>query len=383
MFKNNSESIDRIVAACVSSQTAVCFVLAVEYNIIPRVELAPLNVNQCKSSEQPLGEANRMADDDYYKVLGVSKNASESEIQKSYRKLARKYHPDLHAEADEKEKERAKQQFQKVQQAYDVLSDPEKRGKYDQLGPGFEQMGSGNPFGGGGSPYGGGAGPGGIDINQIFGGAGGGGGFEDILRQMGGGGMGGGPHGGGGRRGPTKGRDVEQEITVPFATAILGGQHQISLQQGKGKVEKIDIKIPVGIEPKKKIRLRGQGQLGGDGGPRGDLLVIVKVAPHPNYSRNGLNLHVTVPISVLEAAEGAKIDLPTPHGTITVTVPAGCSSGKSLRLKGMGVKGKDRSGDLIANLQIVLPEEISKEDVELLKQLDEGWNDSTREELAW
>lgn len=112
-------------------------------------------------------------------------------------------------------------------------------------------------------------------------------------------------------------------------------------------------------------------------------MVVVKVAPHPNYFRKGLNLHVTVPISVLEAAEGAKIDLPTPHGTITVTVPAGCSSGKSLRLKGMGIKAKERSGDLIANLQIVLPDEVSPEDVDLLKQLDERWNDSVREELAW
>lgn len=319
-----------------------------------------------------------MADDDYYKVLGVSKNASESEIQKAYRKLARKYHPDLHADAEQRERDRAKQQFQKVQQAYDVLSDPKKRGMYDQMGPGFEQMG-GSPFGGGGSPFGGG--PGGIDISQIFGG-GGGGGFEDILRQMGGGGMGGGPMGGG-QRTPPKGRDVEQEITVPFATAILGGQHQISLQRRNGRVEKIDIKIPAGIEANKKIRLRGQGQSSGNGGPRGDLMVVVKVAPHPNYFRKGLNLHVTVPISVLEAAEGAKIDLPTPHGTITVTVPAGCSSGKSLRLKGMGIKAKERSGDLIANLQIVLPDEVSPEDVDLLKQLGERWNDSVREELAW
>ena len=320
-----------------------------------------------------------MADDDYYKVLGVSKNASESEIQKAYRKLARKYHPDLHADAEQRERDRAKQQFQKVQQAYDVLSDPKKRGMYDQMGPGFEQMG-GSPFGGGGSPFGGG--PGGIDISQIFGGGGGGGGFEDILRQMGGGGMGGGPMGGG-QRTPPKGRDVEQEITVPFATAILGGQHQISLQRRNGRVEKIDIKIPAGIEANKKIRLRGQGQSSGNGGPRGDLMVVVKVAPHPNYFRKGLNLHVTVPISVLEAAEGAKIDLPTPHGTITVTVPAGCSSGKSLRLKGMGIKAKERSGDLIANLQIVLLDEVSPEDVDLLKQLDERWNDSVREELAW
>jgi DnaJ-class molecular chaperone len=321
-----------------------------------------------------------MADEDYYKVLGVSKSASADEIQKAYRKLARKYHPDLHADEEEKVRERAKQQFQKVQQAYDVLSDPKKRGMYDQMGPGFEQMG-GNPFGGGGggSPFGG---AGGIDLSQIFGGGGGGGGgFEDILRQMGGGGAG--PMGGRGPAPPQKGSNVEQEITVPFAVSVLGGNHQVSLRNS-GKVDKIDVKIPAGIESGKKIRLRGQGQSGGGNGPRGDLMITVKVAPHPNYTRKGLNLHVTVPITLVEAAEGAKIDLPTPHGTVAVTVPPGSSSGKSLRLKGMGIKSKDRSGDLIAVLQINLPEDVSDEDLKVLKQLDERWSDSeTRAELTW
>jgi len=321
-----------------------------------------------------------MAEEDYYKLLGVSKSASADEIQKAYRKLARKFHPDLHADDDEKEQERAKQQFQKVQRAYDVLSDPKKRQMYDRMGPGFEQMGGGNPFGGGGNPFGGGD----IDLSQIFGGAGGGGGFEDIFRQMGGMG-GGGPMGGGrGRRpGPSKGQDAEQEITVPFATAVLGGQHQVSMQRN-GKVDRIDVKIPAGIETNKKIRLRGQGNPGAGGGPRGDLMIKIKVAQHPNYSRKGLNLHVSVPITLLEAIEGAKIDIPTPHGTVAITVPPGTSSGKSLRLKGMGIKSKNRPGDLIATLQIAIPEEISAPDMEKLKQLDESWSpESLRSELAW
>jgi curved DNA-binding protein len=325
-----------------------------------------------------------MADEDYYKVLGVGKNASPEEIQKAYRKLARKYHPDLHADDEEKARDRAKQQFQKVQQAYDVLSDEKKRNMYDQLGPNFEQMGGGNPFGAGGNPFGGADG---IDLSQIFGGGGGGGGrgFEDILRQMGGGGpMGGGPRGGG--RGPqvapSRGSDIEQEITVPFATAVLGGQHQVSLQRRSGKVDKIDVKIPAGIESGKKIRLRGLGQSAG--GPPGDLLITVKVAPHPNYSRNGLNLHVTVPISLIEAAEGATIDLPTPHGTVSLKVPPGSSSGKSLRLKGMGIKGKDKSGDLISVLQIMVPGQVSPDDLEVLRRLDDSWdNSATREKLTW
>ena len=323
-----------------------------------------------------------MVEEDYYEVLGVSKTASADEIQKAYRKLARKYHPDLHADAEEKERERVKQRFQKVQQAYDVLSDEQKRQMYDQMGPGFEQM-AGSPFGrgqAGGSPFGGGE-P--IDISQLFGGGGGGGGFEEIFRQMGGAGGG---HPGGGRRppGPTRGGDIDQEITVPFATAVLGGTHQVSFQRRSGKVETIDVKIPAGIESGKKIRLRGQGQNGIDGGPRGDLLITVKVAPHPIYTRKGMNLQVTVPITVVEAAAGAKIDLPTPHGTVSLTVPPGTSSGKSLRLKGMGVKGANRSGDLMATLQIVVPEKVTSEDLEVLKQLKDGWIDPVlRSELAW
>jgi len=325
-----------------------------------------------------------MADDDYYKILGVSKSASADEIQKAYRKLARKYHPDLHADEEDKVREQAKQKFQKVQQAYDVLSDSKKRQMYDQLGPNFEQMGGANPFGGrgGGSPFG--AAGEGIDISQLFGG-GGGGGFEDILRQMGGGA---GPMGGRGQRGrpqpPAKGSDVEQEITVPFATAVLGGQHQVSLQRRSGKVDKIDVKIPAGIESGKKIRLRGQGNESPSGGTAGDLLITVKIAQHPLYSRKGMNLSLSVPITLLEAVEGAKIDIPTPHGTVTIKVPAGTSSGKALRLKGMGIKGKDRSGDLIATLQIAVPHEFTDADIELLKQLDDSWSDaSLRSELTW
>lgn len=322
------------------------------------------------------GEHDPMADEDYYKVLGVAKNASADKIQKAYRKLARKYHPDLHADQEEKVRERAKQQFQKVQQAYDVLSDAKKRQMYDQLGPNFEQMGGGNPFGGGSNPFGGGAG--GIDLSQVFGG--GGGGFEDILRQMGGAGQMG--PGRGRQAAPSKGRDVEQEITVPFATAVLGGQHQVSLQRNNGKVDKIDVKIPAGIDSGKKIRLRGQGQSAG--GPPGDLMITVNVAPHPNYTRKGLNLHVTVPITLMEAAEGAAIDLPTPHGTVSLKVPAGTSSGKSLRLKGMGIKGISSSGDLIAVIQIMVPDEVLPDDLEVLKGLDDRWgNSATRSDLTW
>ncbi|MEL7496005.1 MAG: DnaJ C-terminal domain-containing protein [Planctomycetota bacterium] len=312
--------------------------------------------------------------EDYYQTLGVPKNASADEIQKAYRKQARKYHPDLHADKDEQERKQATQKFQQIQQAYDVLSDPEKRKLYDQFGPQFEQMaaGGGNPFGGGGSPFGGGGAQ--FDFSQLFGGGGGGGGFEDLFRQMGG-------QSGQPRPSPAKGEDLEQQITVPFAIAVLGGKHQVSFKRN-GKVERIDVKIPAGIESGKKIRLRGQGQQSSGGA--GDLLIKVDVAGHPNYARKGLNLLVEVPISILEAAEGAKIDIPTPHGTVAITVPAGTSSGKTLRLKGMGIKAKDRAGDLLATLKIQLPDSINDADLELLKQLSGSWQQANaREELVW
>jgi DnaJ-class molecular chaperone len=321
--------------------------------------------------------------DDYYNVLNVSRTASQEEIQKSYRRLARKFHPDLHADEEEKEKQAAKQKFQKIQQAYDVLSDPEKRQMYDQLGPEFDRMGGKSPFGGAAPEF---------DFSQIFGGQGGrAGGFEDLLRQFGMGASGAGPMGGGPRGGPfqrppgpAKGLDVEQQITVPFSTAVLGGEYRVTLERRSGKVETIDVKIPAGIESGKKIRLRGQGDPGFDGGPRGDLLIQVKISPHPTYSRKGLNLLVTLPVTVGEAVRGAKIDLPTPHGTITVTVPPGSSSGKSLRLKGMGIKGKELKGDLIATLQIVLPKNLSAKDIQLIEKLDACWNGaSPRTELKW
>ena len=332
----------------------------------------------------------RMADD-YYQVLGLSRSATAEEIHKAHKKLARKHHPDLHEDAEPREKKRAKEQFQKVQQAYDVLSDPEKRKMYDQLGPDFERMGGGgNPFqGGGGNPFGGAGGGGGadLDFSQLFGG----GGMEDILRQMGGAGgaggrAGGNPFGGGRPPGPPpQPQAVEQEITIPFSVAAQGGQHQVSFQRRNGKVDNITVKIPQGIESGKKIRLRGQGQSAAPGGPRGDLLIVVKVASHPSFTRSGLNLSVTVPISVTEAINGAKIDLPTPHGTVALSVPPGTSSGKSLRLKGMGVRKDDgKKGDLIATLQIQLPDEISDADQELLSQLSEKWTDvDARSKLVW
>lgn len=321
---------------------------------------------------------------DYYSLLGVPRTATTEEIQKAYRKLARKYHPDRFTEEEEEERKEAKKKFQELQQAYDVLSDKEKRELYDRFGPEFERMGGGHgPTPGGGMPPD-------FDFSQIFGGGGGGapGGFEEILRQFQ---MGGGQatgrrsRSGRGPMGPPpRGGDAEQEITVPFAVAVLGGEHQLALAYQDGRSKTVKVKIPAGIESGKKIRLKNQGFPSSHGGEPGDLLVTVNVAPHPQFTRKGRNLMVSVPITVQEAVEGAKIDLPTPHGTVSLTVPPGSSSGKSLRLKGMGVRTAAGNGDLIANLQIVLPDSIPESARQALRELESGWaGRNPRGELHW
>lgn len=312
--------------------------------------------------------------EDYYKILEVARDASPEEIQKAYRRLARKYHPDLHE--DDKQKEKAKQRFQQIQAAYDVLSEPEKRQMYDRFGENYQSMPGGSPFGA--------SGPGGmeIDLSQLFGG--GGGSFEQIFRHFGGGAA----QAGQPRRGrpasePAPNLDLVEEITVPFAVAVSGGEHRLTFNRN-GKSETLSVKIPRGFESGKKIRLRKQGRSGPQG-QTGDLLITVNVAPHPYYSRSGMNLQAKLPVTLAEAIRGTKVDLPTPHGTITVTVPAGSSNGRVLRLKGMGVHADDGSkGDLLAEVDVVIPDELSEiQKSNLLAALDSLPKTNPRRNLAW
>ncbi|MFN3193339.1 MAG: DnaJ C-terminal domain-containing protein [Aureliella sp.] len=313
---------------------------------------------------------------DYYAVLGVSRSASKDEIQKAYRELARKYHPDLNP--DDKA---AQQKFKDIQHAHDVLSDPEKRQMYDQFGPDFEQAGrgGGNPFGGGGA---------GFSFEDLFGGGAGRGGFDgdlgDIFRQFGGGGSGRGRH----AQTPAKGADLSAELTVPFNTSVLGGEAAISVQRA-GKMESITVKVPPGIETGKKMRLRGQGEPG-RGGDAGDLIVEVAVAPHPCFRRSGKNLEVKLPVTLKEAALGATIDLPTPGGTVVLKVPAGTSSGRRLRVKGQGVRSANGTdGDLYVEIEVKLPESLANSDelpddvVEAIENLERLYDGGVREKLLW
>ena len=317
---------------------------------------------------------------DFYKTLGVSREASPADIQKAYRSLARKYHPDVNP--DDKA---AKQKFQEIQKAYEVLNDPEKREMYDRYGSSFDSPRGGAGPGGAGRTYTySSGGPGGfeeIDLSQLFGG-GGGRGFEgafgDFFNQMGGRAA-----GGTRRRRPARGTDVRHELTVPFQTAIAGGEARLSIQRPNGKVESITVKIPEGIEDGKTIRLRGQGDPGPDG-TAGDLLIKILVSPHPSYRRRGNDLEVDVPVTLAEAALGAKIDVPTPLGTITLTVPPGTSSGKRLRVKGHGVHPSGGPvGDLYVELQIVLPKELDESTQKWIRDLAKKQPQTPRTDLKW
>ncbi|MEJ7594924.1 MAG: DnaJ C-terminal domain-containing protein [Planctomycetaceae bacterium] len=300
-----------------------------------------------------------MSKRDFYEVLGVPRSASKDEVRKAYKKLARKFHPDVKPADPDSEKK-----FSEITEAYDVLSDEEKRKNYDQFGHAFRGAGGGPS---GGNPF------------EGFGGGGSGGGsfdLEDLLGGMFGGGGRGGSQFGGGRRGAPraqKGSDVKAEITVPFTVAVEGGEYALTVQQGS-KNERLTVKIPAGIDDGQSIRLAGQGSAGSGGGASGDLLVTIHTAAHPWFRRDGHNLLVDVPVTPSEAALGAKIDVPTlTEGVVILSVPPGTSSGAKLRLRGKGVRNPktgDR-GDQFVVLKIVLPKELSDDARALYQQLSE------------
>jgi len=309
-----------------------------------------------------------MKTDDYYQILGVSKTASREDVQKAYRQLARKYHPDF----NQNDPKGAKEKFQKVQEAYDVLGNSEKRQIYDQFGVSPDQMGSGGGQGpfqwsfGGGSP--------GRRANFKFDN------LDDIIKMFGGG-FGGVPPEdfiNAGRQ-PSRGRDIEQTLTIPFTLSITGGRVEVMLSGG----QTVSVTIPSGIAEGKKIRLPGLGEAGVGGGS-GNLLLTIHVEEHPCFSRQGNNLYVDVPISLKEAVFGAKIDVPTPKGNVTLTIPSGATSGMKLRVKQCGIASSSgETGDLFAKLQVVLPKKWSDADKILLEKLQTDPEGLVRSQLHW
>jgi molecular chaperone DnaJ len=302
-------------------------------------------------------------DKDFYKVLGVSKDVPDAELKKVYRKLARQFHPDSNPD-DAK----AEARFKEISEAYSVLSDKDQRAEYDQI----RAMGSGARFTAGGP---GGAG----GFEDVFGGMFGGarpgagsysyqqtgpGGFEDILGMFGGGAQGFGRQ----PRGPMKGQDISASTTLDFLTAVRGDT--VSLQTPEGKTVKV--KIPAGVADGQKIKVRGKGHPSPNGGANGDIVLTVKVRKHPVFEREGLNLRVQLPVTFIEAALGATIEVPTLGGEpVKLKVAPGTPSGRVLRVKGRGVQSSKGTGDLLAVVQVVVPSHLEGKAKEALEAFAE------------
>jgi curved DNA-binding protein len=313
-----------------------------------------------------------MPDSDYYKILGVSREASDDEIRKAYKKLARKYHPDVKP-GDES----ATEKFKQIQEANAVLGDAEKREQYDRYGAAFQNGGQRRAWASGPD----GVGP--IDLSDLFGGQ-----FD--FGNLFGGAFGQGAAAGAQRHRagpqaapPQKGQDIQLEITVPFLVAAEGGSHELQFQRDSKK-EQLTVKIPPGLNHRSVIRLAGQGHPGVMNGPAGNLLVTVLVAAHPYFRRDKNNLLLDVPISPAEAVLGAKVDVPTlSEGNVTVTIPPGTSSGAKLRLRDKGIPDRKtaKRGDQFVLVKIVVPKELDEQSRKLYEELSESPDFSPRGDL--
>ncbi|MDF9823659.1 molecular chaperone DnaJ [Breznakia sp. PF5-3] len=365
-----------------------------------------------------------MAKRDYYEILGLAKDANEQDIKKAYRKMAKKYHPDVNDGKDAEEK------FKEVNEAYEVLSDPQKKATYDQFG--HAGLDGAQGFGGGGQGF------------SDFGG------FEDIFGSFFGGGFGGSTRSSA-QTGPRKGEDRFMQMRVDFLDAIFGKSEEISIEvdeqcseclgsgakskddvqscetcHGSGRVVsqqrtafgvfqsesvcptchgtgktiknkcpkchgsghehkriKLDIKIPAGIQSGQQIRISGKGEKGYNGGPNGDLYIEVLVAPHKSFVREGNDIRINVPISSIDATLGTQLDIPTVYGDVSLKIPAGTQNGTKFRLKGKGVKStRGHQGDQYVEVKVEIPKKLSKQEKELYAKLrDASKNDSPFEKF--
>ena len=309
---------------------------------------------------------------DYYKILGVERNAKEAEIKTAYRRLARKYHPDVSKVAD------AEKKFKEVGEAYEVLKDSQKRQAYDQLGADWKSGQNFNPP------------PGWEDVFSNVGSAGntssagfGASGFSDFFESMFGGGFaqsgGAGFNQSGGFRQAgyqSKGADQHANISIVLEDAFQGKTKNIRLSNGRN----LDVKIPAGITSGKRIRLAGQGSQGAGGGPNGDLYLEVTITPHRLFKIDGKNILLDLPISPWEAVLGAQVQVPTLGGRVEAKIPAGSKSGKKLRLKNRGLKGKP-VGDQIVTLLIMMPDCNSDEDKKYYEDMAKRFDFEPRQKL--
>ncbi|MFL6588773.1 MAG: DnaJ C-terminal domain-containing protein [Chthoniobacterales bacterium] len=307
---------------------------------------------------------------DYYETLGVSKSATDDEIKKAFRKLARQHHPDV-----AKDKKAAEEKFKQINEAYEVLGDPEKRKKYDDLGANWNQPGGGfQPPPGWGAQPGGGfrrhtAGDGG-GIDFEFGGTG----FSDFFEAFFGGGRQAG-FGGGNfgqrRREAERGSDVEADIMVTLEEALHGSKRTVSLRRGRSdKVETYQVKIPKGVHEGQRIRLAGQGEAGAGGGKSGDLFLRVRLARHPDFTIEGADLIHEAKLPPWQAALGGELQVPTLEGHARLKVPAGTQAGQRFRLRGHGLPTTTGPrGDLLVVSQIQIPKKLTEREREIWSEL--------------
>jgi len=314
---------------------------------------------------------------DYYKILGVEKNASQDEIKKAFRKLARRYHPDMN-----KGDKKAEEKFKELNEANEVLSDPDKRQKYDQFGVHWQQYGraGGRPedfnWDTWRTPHGGRANTRQVsqeELEQMFGnlgGMGGMGGFSDFFETLFGGRGRPGSAGFGGQpvRRSRRGSDTEHTLEITLEEAHRGGQRILEWEDGR----KIDAKIPVGVKTGSKVRLRGQGGRGELGGQSGDLYLIINVLPHPLFKREGDNLRTSVPVGLYDSLLGGEVDVAAIDRRVKLKIPPETDHGKVFRLNGLGMpnlKDPKKNGDLLVKVDIKLPKNLSKEEKQGFSEL--------------
>ena len=302
---------------------------------------------------------------DPYDILGVPRNADQDEIKRTYRRLAKQYHPDRNP-GDKQ----AEAKFKEVQAAYEVLGDPERRTQFDRFGaggprPDFHAWQTGE------------AAPGyeNFDFGSL-------GDLSGIFEQFFSRSRGRGQTRRTARQPQTRGPDLEHGVQISFEEALRGTTREIQLTDGAGRVERIEFHIPPGVDDGRKIRVKGKGYEGPAG--RGDIIITCRVAPHPLYRREGRDLLIDVPLTFAEAACGAKVDVPTPGGMTRVTIPPGTSSGARLRLRGKGVaaSNNETAGDLYVIARIVAPKTLSDRARDLIQQLDQELNQKPRERFG-
>jgi len=295
---------------------------------------------------------------DFYEILGVSRTATQDEIQRAYRTLARQHHPDVNKDPG------AEDRFKEISEAHDVLSDPQTRRRYDAFGPDFRQVpedvdpeafqrsragaGASQARGAGGFGPGRGDDLGGINVEDLLGGIFGGRGF-----------------------GPIPGADAEAELELTVEEAFQGGRRSVTLQGADGR-RTLEVRIPAGVTNGQRIRLAGQGGRGSEGAPNGDLYFVVQIAPHPRYRVDGRDLYVDLPLAPWEAALGTTVAVETPRGEMKVKVPPGTSTGKRLRLRHHGLPHpRGSAGHLYAEVRIMVPAKPTDEERRLFEQLAE------------